>query len=87
MWTRDHDPRYGCWQNGYLRELLTNELRPQVNSMLALAGACASIACVGICSLNGVIRSPGAIHDFIVFLASGIATKESCISRLEIKGG
>ena len=55
-------------------------------SGLALTGASAGIACVGISSLNGVIRSPGAIHDIIVFLASGIATKESCISRLEIKG-
>ena len=63
-----------------------NEPRPQVNLMLALTGASASIACVDITRLNGVIRSPGAIHNFIVFLASGIATKESCISRLETKG-
>lgn len=55
-----------------------------MNSELALTGASASITRVGISSLNGVIRSPGAIHDFIVFLASGIATKGSCISRLEI---
>ena len=41
------------------------------------------ISRTGISSMNGVIRSSGAIHDFIVFLASRIATKESCISRLE----
>ena len=55
-----------------------------MNSVLALTGTSASIACVGISTLNRVIRSPGAIHDLIVSLASGIATKESCISKLEI---
>ena len=86
MWTRDHDPRCGYWQNGYLRGLLINEPRLQVNLVLALTGARVSIACVCMSRLNGVVGLPGTIHDFIVFLASGIATKESCISRLETKG-
>ena len=34
-----------------------------------------SISHIGTSSMDGVIRSSGAIHDFVIFLASGIAAK------------
>lgn len=54
------------------------------NSMPTLTGANVGVSHVDLSGMNGVIRSSGAIHHFIVFLVSRIATQESCISRLEI---
>lgn len=54
------------------------------DSKLTLAGAIVRISYIGIPSVNGVIRSARAIHDFVVFLASRITAQESSISRLNI---
>lgn len=54
------------------------------DSMPTLTGANVGVSYVDLSGMNGVIRSSGAIHNFIIFLVSRIATQESCISRLEI---
>ncbi len=56
-----------------------------MGSKLTLTGASIGIPHTGISRVNGIIRSSGAIHDFVIFFASWIAAKESCISRLEIE--
>lgn len=63
--------------------ILVNWPSLPANSKLTLTGASIGISHTGIASVNGVIRSSGTIHDFIVFLASRVATTEKCISRLE----
>lgn len=55
-------------------------------SPLTLAGAIVGSFSVGMPSVDGIIRSTRTIHDFVVFLASRVATKGSRISRLEIFG-
>lgn len=53
---------------------------------LTLAGAMVGNFLVGMRRVNGIIRSARTIHDFVVFLASRVATRGSCISRLEMFG-
>lgn len=55
-------------------------------SPLTLAGAMVGTFPIGMRNVDGIVRSAGTIHDFVVFLASRVATKGSCISRLEIFG-
>ena len=51
-------------------------------STLTGAGVCISHA--GMSSEDGVIRSPGTIQYFVIFLTSRIAKEESCVSMLDI---
>lgn len=68
----------------WLPVLIVSEIVESLHSVtLTLARAIVDTFPAGIPGVDGIIRSARTIHDFVVFLASRVATKGSRISKLE----